>query len=87
MHCGIVDTVGLVKKSIQEEYLRSPIAKHLKMKLVRTGSLIPDETPLCDILGKYWLYAMIFDSPLILQKFVFQKITFDTIHNIDDPNL
>ena len=51
MHCGVVDTVGLIKKAIQEEYLRTPIAKHLRMRMVRTGSIVPDETPLCDILG------------------------------------
>ena len=52
MHCGIVDTVGLIKKAIQDEYLRSPVNKHLRMRLVRTGSIVPDETPLCDILAR-----------------------------------
>ena len=52
MHCGIVDTVGRIKKIVQEEYLWTPSSKHLKMRLVRSGSLLPDDTPLCDILGK-----------------------------------
>ena len=58
MHCGVVDTVGLIKKSIQEEYLRTPIAKHLRMRMVRTQSIVPDETPLCDILGSKNLFKI-----------------------------
>ena len=60
MHCGVVDTVGLIKKAIQEEYLRTPIAKHLRMRMVRTGSIVPDETPLCDILGSKKNYLKYF---------------------------
>ena len=52
MHCGIVDTVGCIKKVVQEEYLWTPGSKHLKMRLVRSGSLVPDDTPLCDILAR-----------------------------------
>ena len=52
MHCGIVDTVGRIKKIVQEEYLWTPGSKHLKMRLVRSGSLVTDDTPLCDILAR-----------------------------------
>ena len=52
MHCGIVDTVGRIKKTIQDQYLWTPGAKHLRMRLVRSGSLVPDDTPLCDILAR-----------------------------------
>ena len=52
MYCGIVDTVGRIKKSVQEEFILTPAFKHLRMRLVRSGSIIPDETPLCDILAR-----------------------------------
>lgn len=52
MHCGIVDTVGRIKKTVQELYLWTPSFKHLRMRLVRSGSFMPDETPLCDILAR-----------------------------------
>ncbi len=52
MYCGIVDTVGRIKKTVQEDYLWTPSFKHLRMRLVRSGSLVSDETPLCDILAR-----------------------------------
>ena len=52
MFCGIVDTVGRVKKVCQEAYLWAPNFKHLKMRLVRSGSFVTDDTPLCDILAR-----------------------------------
>lgn len=65
MFCGIVDTVGRIKKLVQEDYLWTPGFKHLKMRLVRSGSLVPDETPLCDILARTtadWTVDFILES-------------------------
>ena len=52
MYCGIVDTVGRIKKCVQEEYILTPAFKHLRMRLARSGSVIADEVPLCDILAR-----------------------------------
>ena len=52
MFCGIVDTVGRIKKVCQDSYLWAPGFKHLKMRLVRSGSFVTDDTPLCDILAR-----------------------------------
>lgn len=77
MHCGVVDTVGRIKKIIYEEYLRTPQVKHLRLRLARSGSLIPDETPLCDILARTtaaWNVDFILESsdparlPIQIQK-------------------
>lgn len=77
MHCGVVDTVGRIKKIIYDEYLKCPQVKHLRLRLVRSGSLVPDETPLCDILARTtaaWNVDFILESsdparlPIQIQK-------------------